>query len=152
MLAFPSASPTRVAPTTRPWRASENHPSSLDCKLNSTNWLFSNLPKSSAHASGTWCHSQPQVLSGIFILTSLNDTYLVHAREHLRSCLHLTNPCAKWKVLSPTKPKGEIYETKSLSHYITLTLDITDYKSDPMLSLVQSAWAVEYTNCFSGEG
>ena len=43
-----------------------------------------------------------------------------HAREHLRSCLHLTNPCAKRKVLSLTKPKGKIYETKSLGHYITL--------------------------------
>ena len=33
--------------------------------------------------------------------------------------LHLTNPCAKRKVLSLTKPKGKIYKTKSLSHYIT---------------------------------
>ena len=33
--------------------------------------------------------------------------------------LHLTNPCAKIKVLSLTKPKGKIYKTKSLSHYIT---------------------------------
>ena len=33
--------------------------------------------------------------------------------------LHLTNPCAKWKVLSLTKPKCEIYKTKSLGHYIT---------------------------------
>ena len=33
--------------------------------------------------------------------------------------LHLTNPCAKRKVLSLTKPKGNIYKTKSLGHYIT---------------------------------
>ena len=33
--------------------------------------------------------------------------------------LHLTNPCAKRKVLSLTKPKGKIYKTKSLGHYIT---------------------------------
>ena len=33
--------------------------------------------------------------------------------------LHLTNPCAKRKVLSLTKPKGKIYETKSLGNYIT---------------------------------
>ena len=39
--------------------------------------------------------------------------------EHLRSCLHLTNPCAKRKVLSLTKPKGKIYKTKSLGKYIT---------------------------------
>ena len=40
-------------------------------------------------------------------------------REHLRSCLYLTNPCTKRKVLSLTKPKGKIYKTKSLGHYIT---------------------------------
>ena len=34
--------------------------------------------------------------------------------------LHLTNPCAKQMVLSLTKPKGKIYKTKSLGHYITL--------------------------------
>ena len=76
----------------------------------------------SAHASGAWLHSHPwsYPLSGIFIVTSLNDTSAPHAREHLRSCLHLTNPCAKRKVLSLTKPKGKIYKTKSLGHYITM--------------------------------
>ena len=44
---------------------------------------------------------------------------LPRAREHLRSCLHLTNPCAKRKVLRLTKPKGKIYKTKYLGHYIT---------------------------------
>ena len=33
--------------------------------------------------------------------------------------LHLTNPCAKRKVLSLTKPKGKIYKTNSLGNYIT---------------------------------
>ena len=33
--------------------------------------------------------------------------------------LHLTNPCAKRKVLSLTKPKGKIYKTKFLGNYIT---------------------------------
>ena len=40
----------------------------------------------------------PQFLSGIFILTSLNDISSPCACEHLCSCLHLTNPC--------TEPKG----------------------------------------------
>ena len=34
-------------------------------------------------------------------------------------CVHLTNPCTKQKVLSLTKPKGQIYKTKSLRNYIT---------------------------------
>ena len=58
-------------------------------------------------------------LPGVSIVTSLNDTSAPRAREHLRSCLHLTNQCAKRKVLSLTKPKGKIYKTKSLGHYIT---------------------------------
>ena len=33
--------------------------------------------------------------------------------------LHLTNPCAKRKVLSLTKLKGKIYKMKSLGNYIT---------------------------------
>ena len=36
--------------------------------------------------------------------------------------LHLTNPCAKRKVLSLTKPKGKIYKTKSLGLCITMAV------------------------------
>ena len=66
-------------------------------------------------------------LSGVSIVTSLNDTSAPCAREPLRSCLHLTNQCAKWKALSLTKPKGKIYKTKSLSHYITFLLLVPSY-------------------------
>ena len=57
----------------------------------------------SAHASGAWRHSHPwsHPLSGIFIVISLNDTSAPRAREHLRPCLHLTNPCAKPKGSQP---------------------------------------------------
>ena len=74
---------------------------------------FSNLPKSSVHASGVWRHSHPwsHPLSGVFILTSVNDTSSPRGRQHLCSSLHQTNPCAK--------PKCKIYKTKSLGHYIT---------------------------------
>ena len=57
-------------------------------------------------------------LSGIFILASLNDTSSPRAPVLM---LHLPNPCAKRKVLSLTKPKGKIYKTNSLGHYITVT-------------------------------
>ena len=84
-------------------------------------WLFSNPPKSSAHTSGAWRHSHPQVLSGIFILISLNDTSSPRVRSWTPALmLHLTNPCTKRKVLSLIKPKGKIYKTKYLGHYITL--------------------------------
>ena len=62
--------------------------------------LFLKSQKSSAHASDAWRHSHPLVLFPIwgFILTSVNDASSSRAREHLLSCLHLTNPC--------TEPKG----------------------------------------------
>ena len=40
-------------------------------------------------------------LSGIFILTSLNDISSPCACEHLLSCLHLTNPCTEPKDSHP---------------------------------------------------
>ena len=98
---FSICPPTRVAPATRPWRASISQPSSFEAGLNSTKWLFSNPPKSSTHASGAWRHSHSQVLSGIFILTSVNDTSSLRAHQHLCSSLHLTNPCAEPKSSQP---------------------------------------------------
>ncbi len=122
MLPFPSAPPPpppRATPATKPrWAPKVNRlPRTL--KLNSLTFLKS--PKSSAHASGAWRHSHLLVSFPIlgFILISMKDAYSPHVREHLRSCLLLTNPCTKRKVLSLTKPKGKIYKTKSPGHYIT---------------------------------
>ena len=109
-----------TAPATKPWRAPKGNTLLRTLKLHPLTFLKS--PKSSAHTSGAWRHSHPAVtfLSGVSILTSLNDTSAPRAREHLRSCLHLTNPRAKRKVLSLTKQKDKIYKTKSLGHYITI--------------------------------
>ena len=66
---------------------------------NSTNWLFSNPPKSSAQASGAWRHSHPPGSNSIWdFYCDISEWHVCSAREHLRSCLHLTNPC--------TEPKG----------------------------------------------
>ena len=64
-------------------------------------------------------------LTGIFTLTSVNNTSSPRARQNLRSSLHLTNPCAKRNVHSITKPKGRIYKTKPLCHYITRDATVT---------------------------
>ena len=85
---------------------------------------FSQIPKSSAHASGAWCHPHPLVSFTIW------DFYFDIFEWHILSAcawtpalmLHLTNPCAKRKVLSLTKPKGKIYKTKPLHNYITVFL------------------------------
>ena len=111
-----STQPTRGARSAQSRLASpssESQPSSSKAGTQLT--AFSQI---SAHASGAWRHPNTLVpiLIWDFILTSLNDTPAL--------ILHLTNPCAKRKVLSPTKPKGKIYKTKSLGNYITQWLRV----------------------------
>ena len=83
---------------------------------------FLKSQKSSAHAPGAWCHSHPMVPIFYlgFLFWYLWMTHPLHARAWTPAfMLHLTNACAKRKVLSLTKPIGKIYKTKSLGHYIT---------------------------------
>ena len=98
----------------------KSQPSSSDAKTQLTDF-FSNPQKTPRTLSVHDVIHIPRshFLFGVSIVTSLNDTSAPRSREHLRSCLHLTNPCAKRKVLSLTKPKGKINKTKSLRHYIT---------------------------------
>ena len=123
MLTFPSALPTMCG--TQPQTTSlasvgpESQPSSSKARTQLT--AFSQIPKSSAHASSAWCHSHPLVSIPIW------DFYFDISEWHILSAcvwtpalmLHLTNPYAKRKVLILTKPKGKIYKTKSLRNYIT---------------------------------
>ena len=83
---------------------------------------FVQSPKSSAHASGAWRHSHPPVTITIWdFYFDFCEWHILPARAWTPALmLHLTNPCAKWKVLSLTKSKGKIYKTKSLGHYITV--------------------------------
>ena len=69
--------------------------------LNSTD--FFKIPKilRSRFQCMTSFISTGQPLSGIFILTSVNDTSSPHARQHLCSSLHLTNTCAEPKGSRP---------------------------------------------------
>ena len=64
----------------------ESQPSSSDAKTQLTD--FSQIPKILRARFRYMTSFTPPVtlLSGIFILTSLNDTSSPHAREHLRSC------------------------------------------------------------------
>ena len=82
--------------------------------------LFLKSPKSSAHASGAWRHSHPLVSIPIWdFYFDISEWHILSARAWTPALmLHLTNPCAKRKVRSLTKPKGKIYKTKSLRNYI----------------------------------
>ena len=86
---------------------------------NSTHWLFSPPP------------NPPRTLPMHDVIHisrfSIWDFYFDISEWHILPArvwtpalmLHLTNPCAKRKVLSLTKLKGKIYKTKSHSHHIT---------------------------------
>ena len=101
----------RATPAARPWRAPKVNSLLRTLKFDSTDF-FSNPqnPPRTLPVHDVIHIPRSYFLSGVSIVTSLNDTSAPHAREHLRSCLHLTNPCAKRKVLSLTKPKGKIYK------------------------------------------
>ena len=90
---------------------------------------FSQIPKSSAHASGVWRHSHPLVLMSIWdFYFDISEWHILTASAWTPALmLHQTNPCAKRKVLILTKPKGKIYKTKSLRHYITVSNTTTLY-------------------------
>ena len=100
--------------------SSECQPSSSEAGTKLT--AFSQIP---AHASSAWRH--PNTLVSIPIW----DFYFDISEWHILSVcawtpalmLHLTNPCTKRKVLILTKPKGKIYKTKSLRHYITCVFE-----------------------------
>ena len=123
MRTFPSA-PHHVRPlsqTTDLVSASfESQPSSSQARTQLTD--FSQIPQI------LWARFRCMTSFNSPGLISIWDFYFDISEGHiLPACawtpahmLHLTNPCAKRKVLSLTKTKGKIYKTKSLGHYITL--------------------------------
>ena len=83
---------------------------------NSTNCLFSNL--SPCFRSVT-SFTSPGPISYLRFYFDICEWCMLPVRAWTPALmLHLTNPCAKRKVLSLTKPKGKIYKTKYFGHYI----------------------------------
>ena len=75
----------------------------------------------SALASGAWRHPHPLVSIHIWdFYFDISEWHILSVRAWTPALmLQQTNPCAKRKVLSRTKPKGKTYKTKSLRNYIT---------------------------------
>ena len=123
MLTFPSAPTITTCGNHRKSSASyESQPSSSDAKTQLTD--FSQIPqilRARFQCMTSFTPPGPFPIWG-FILTSVNDASSPHACKHLRSCLHVTNPCSKRKVLSLTKPKGKIYKTTSLGLILQMVL------------------------------
>ena len=107
------------APVARPRRASESQPSSSGAELNSTQLTFFKSPKIlRARFRCMMSFKSPSLIRDFYF--DISEWHILPARAWTPALmLHLTNPRAKRKVLSLTKPKGKIYETKSLGHYIT---------------------------------
>ena len=121
MLTFPSAPPPPHHVWHPPQGLSELQKSTFFFRSrNSTNWLFSNPQNPPCTLP---VHDVTHIPGPVLIW----DYYFDISEWHILPAhawtpvlmLHLTNPCAKRKVLSLTKPKGKIYKTKSLGHYIT---------------------------------
>ena len=110
---------TRSAPSRMASHSSESQPSSSEAGTQLTVFI-----KSSAHASGAWRHPNTLVSFPIWeFYFDISEWHLLSVRAWTPALmLHLSNPCAKRKVLSLTKPKGKIYKTKSLGNYITVNL------------------------------
>ena len=124
MTTFQSA-PQHVRTSRKASASSESQSSSSDAKTRLPNWLYSNLQNPPRTLP---VHDVIHIPRSIFYLGFL----LWHVRSAcVNTCahVHLTNPFAERKVLSLTKPKGKIYKTKYLGHYIT-----KDYKPNLTLS------------------
>ena len=121
MLTFPSA-PNHVQPrpqtTGLASASSESQPSSSDAKTQLTD--FSQLSKILCVITS---FTPPGHISYLGFYFDVWEWRIHPARAWAPALmLHLTNSCTKRKVLSLTKPKGKIYKTKSLGHYITLMM------------------------------
>ena len=100
--------------------SSESQPSSSDAKTQLTD--FSQIPQIlRARFRCMTSFTSPGQISIWDFYFDISEWHILPARAWTPVLmLHLTNPCAKRKVLSLTKPKGKIYKTKSLGHYIIL--------------------------------
>ena len=129
-----STRPTRGARSAQSRLASPSSESRLSRSAVGTQQTdFSQI---SAHASGAWRHLYPLVSIPIWdFYFDISEWHILSTRAWTPALmLHLTNPIAKRKVLSLTKPKGKIYKTKYLRNYITLEI-----RSNTLLPLIPGA-------------
>ena len=89
-------------------------------RRNSTHWLFSDPPNPPRTLPIMTSFTSPGHISISDFYFDISEWHILPAHAWTPGLmLHRTNPCSKRKVLSLTKPKGKIYKTKSLGHYIT---------------------------------
>ena len=117
-----STQPTRGARSAQSRLSSPRRAPKVNPLSSEAGTQFTAFSQISAHASGAWCHPRTLVLIPIWdFYFDISEWHTLSARVWTPALmLHLTNPCTKRKVLVPTKPKGKIYKTKSLCHYITI--------------------------------
>ena len=122
MTTFPTAPPNTMCGTRLKVSASpESQPSSSDAKTQLTD--FSWIPQILRARFRCMTSFTNLVLFSIWhFYFDISEWHILPARAWTSALmLHLTNTCANRKVLSLTTPKGKIYKTISLGHYITST-------------------------------
>ena len=130
-----------------PLRASESHPSSSDRKTQLTDFL-QNPPN---HPRALPVHNVIHIPKSQF---SILDFYFDICERHIFPARVLT-PALKFapKVLSLTKPKGKIYKTKSLGHYITIQAYLKDIREIQIVSSRICTWLTKTIvfddNCYT---
>ena len=133
MTTFPSVHPPNTCDTHRKASASKQKSISSDARTQLTD--FSQI---SAHAFGAWRHSHLLVTISIWnFYFDICEWHILPVRVWTHALmLYLTNPCAKRKVLSLTKPKGKICKTKFPGHYITsrVAIDRSQKLINPFVS------------------
>ena len=134
-----STQPTRGA------RRTQSRLASPSSERNSTNCFFSNLsPRFPCVTSPKY----PGLNSYLgFLFWHLWMTHPLRTRGNTCVLLHLTNPWAKRKVLSLTKPKGKIYKMKSLGNYITYHLTKI-IQLQPNSQIIQGSSPINHTQRF----
>ena len=131
--------------------SSESQPSSSEAETQQT--AFSQI---SPHVSGAWRHLNTLVPIPIWdFYLDISEWQILSASAWTPALMfHLTNPCAKRKVLILTKLKGKIYKTKSLRHYITWLVNnrcIISCRKQLIIVVVNDRWYKTYLhNCYVG--
>ena len=105
----------------KPSASSESQPSPSDAKTPLSDFFqFSKILGARFRCMTSFTSPHPVIFSIWGIYFAISEWHILPACAWTPALmLHLTNPCAKRKVLSLTKPKGKIYKTQSLGHYIT---------------------------------
>ena len=149
MMTFPSAPhPSRAAPAGKPRRAPKANRLPRTLKFNSDFFQIPQILRARLRCMTSFI--SPVLFSIWDFYFDIFGWHILPARAWTPALMvHLTNPYAKRKVLSLTKPKGKIYKTKSLGHYITQYLCANKLSVTPLKMKLPTNYSLTNHICIS---